>query len=257
MNKDALQKELQEQVREGRKPSDIKRDRQVQKESDRILNQPKGSIPTPPPMPPKQEETNQPKKKGWSWKFWQKDEKKKQEEIIKKQTETDLNNQLKNLGREDLETNFLTLYETVAQLQQEKDNWELNTGKFKEDIEKLADRINDLQEENKELRQKLNIEPLRPQPRNLSIMNERDQTIIQQAAAHVEPLTNSTTLRARILKAEELGTKDAYWELQKDLREPGEISNKLLQFFQQDSDQVISFNYTLAAILRGGYLNDK
>ena len=68
-------------------------------------------------------------------------------------------------------------------------------------------------------------------------------------------LKKSMNKDERLLEVENLGTKDAYWELQKDLREPGEISNKLLQFFQQDSDQVISFNWTLAAILRGEYLN--
>ncbi len=91
----------------------------------------------------------------------------------------------------------------------------------------------------------------------MSLATDREKTIIQQAAAHVQRLTNSTTLRNRILEAEKVGTKDAYWELQRDFREPGEISTKLLQFFQQDQDQAISFNYTLAAILRGEYLNEK
>jgi hypothetical protein len=90
----------------------------------------------------------------------------------------------------------------------------------------------------------------------MPVITERDKLIIQQAVAHVEPLTNSNTLRNRILEAEQQGTKEAYWELQKEFREPGEISTKLLQYFQQDSDQVISFNWTLAAILRGEHLNE-
>src|SRR5215216_81527 len=39
---------------------------------------------------------------------------------------------------------------------------------------------------------------LTPQPRILP-MNDRDKQIIEQASAHLEPLTNATTLRNRIL----------------------------------------------------------
>ena len=35
-----------------------------------------------------------------------------------------------------------------------------------------------------------------------------------------------------------------------------QLQQKLNKHFQQDSDQVISFNYTLAAILSGEYLNE-
>ena len=48
------------------------------------------------------------------------------------------------------------------------------------------------------------------QPRNMLVATDRDKTIIQQAAAHVEPLINSNTLRKRILEAEQAGTKEAY-----------------------------------------------
>jgi len=115
-----------------------------------------------------------------------------------------------------------------------------------------------IKQENQGLKKKLNILPLRPKPKNIPIMTERDKQIIEQAKAHLEPLTNAKTLRERILKAEEVNTKEAYWDLHTDLRSGGsEYQKKLIQFFQQDLDQATSFVYTLGAVLRGERLENK
>lgn len=221
MNWDEVMKELKEKQRQ--------REQRQGGKSDEKENQnqqsPKGAIPTPPPP--------------------------KSREEIKKETEQ------KPQGQTQQDFNKLEkLKEENKTLKNDVNFWSTTANNYLKNLQLLTAQNVNLEEENKELKKKLTISPLRPEKRNMPVITDRDKLIIQQAAAHVEPLTNSNTLKNRILEAEQQGTKDAYWELQKDLREPGEISNKLLQFFQQDSDQVISFNYTLAAILRGEYLTE-
>ena len=229
MNQDEITEELKRRQAEGTlKPSEIKKMRELEK-AKQNQEKPKGTIPTPPPPP---------KKPLWDTVPTE------SEKPTQEQTDQEYNRveQLKDENK---------------QLKNDVNFWSTTAGNYLKNLQLLTAQNVNLEEANKELKQKLTISPLRPEKRNMPVITDRDKLIIQQAAAHVEPLTNSNTLRNRILEAEQQGTKEAYWELQKELREAGEISDKLLQFFQQDSDQAISFNYTLAAILRGEYLNEK
>ena len=99
---------------------------------------------------------------------------------------------------------------------------------------------------------------LKPQPKNIPIMTERDKQIIQQAKVHLEPLVNHSDLRKRIEQAEELGTKEAYWDLHTDLRSgDSKYQQKLLEYFGHDHDKALPFITELAEILHGEYLENK
>lgn len=223
MNQDELNKELKKHLSEGESASDILK---KIKESKQKQKQPTGGIPTPPPPP---------KKPLWDTTPTEQEQ--------PQPTDQDLN-KLEKLKEENKD------------LKRDVNFWSTTAGNYLKNLQLLTAQNVNLEEENKELKKKLTISPLRPKAKSMPVITERDKLIIQQASGHLEHLTNAKVLRERILKAEQEGTKEAYWELQKDLREPGEIQQKLLQFFQQDSDQVISFNYTLAAILRGEYLDE-
>jgi len=82
--------------------------------------------------------------------------------------------------------------------------------------------------------------------------SEKELKIIAQAVAHLDEITNSHSLRNRVHQAKEINTLDAFWDLHKDLTEPGETLNNLLRY--KDTTDAIAYTRTLSAILRGEYL---
>ena len=88
---------------------------------------------------------------------------------------------------------------------------------------------------------------------------ERDQKIIEQAKVHLRTISNSTTLRDRVLEATKENTLKAYWDLHTDLTEGSkvngnEIKNRLVDY--RGNANAIVFAQELATILRGEYLNE-
>jgi len=107
-----------------------------------------------------------------------------------------------------LETENMKLHNNLEEAEKELDQQDTTIFKKDEVIEDLKWQLKQAQTQNLIIGDIDNL--LKPQPRNMPLATDREKTIIQQASAHVEPLTNSKTLRSRILEAENKGTKDAY-----------------------------------------------
>jgi len=107
-----------------------------------------------------------------------------------------------------LETENMKLHNNLEEAEKELDQQDTTIFKKEEVIEDLKWQLKQAQTQNLIIGDIDNL--LKPQPRNMPLATDREKTIIQQASAHVEPLTNSKTLRSRILEAENKGTKDAY-----------------------------------------------
>jgi hypothetical protein len=107
-----------------------------------------------------------------------------------------------------LETENMKLHNELEEAEKELDQQDTTIFKKDEVIEDLKWQLKQSQQQNLIIGDIDNL--LKPQPRNMPIATDRDKTIIQQASAHVEPLTNSKTLRGRILEAEKGGTKEDY-----------------------------------------------